>query len=441
MTAFIDTLFLIISILIIVQCDQFHESLLLRPLEDGSIFAELKFNVITRHSDLNDIFYNLFPKSIGELFIRLPLWQFDLTLTRGRWDAANWGLFHPNIAPIGSELRAVFYDHDGRHSSHSIDHWLSLQQILSGLYCASINEIHVQTVNNTKYPFIPSEGEWLNSLSDHRWSYYYGVSPKENICTENLTPWSKQLPCRRNKGLSLLLNPQRLFSANYQSMQVHVAPLGKDKFMKMTQSFQHVLSMKDSFEIIEKIKSVPKWDIHRLFDIPTDHMLSLEGCPVADSSLIMFEVPKWVHSQIPSWNIGADGSIAALNPLPTHVHRVHEYDSYLLVYAMDHTLKTITFEWPMDMFGHHRLGMNTKSESNEIAAISRNNPLKTERYLIEDNLISGKLVISITNQHPTKSIRFSYFDPLPLSARLNSSPFNISVCKYVNFQIEISFCF
>jgi len=405
----------LIGSIFIVQCDQFHESLLLRPLEDGSLFAEFKFNVITRHSDLADLFYESFPKSIGELFVRLPLWQFDLTLTRGRWDAANWGLFHPNIAPMGSELRAVFYDVDGRPTrsdSHHIDDWLSLQQILSGLYCASINEIHVQTVNATKYPFTPSELQWLNALSDHRWSHFHGVSPRETICTENLTPWSKQLPCRRNGGLSLLLNPQRLFSAKYQSLQVHVAPLGEDEFMKMTQSFQVVLSMKDSAEIMENVKSPKRWDIHRLFGVTVDHMPSLKGCPVADSSLILFEVPLWAHSQIASWRVQDDGTVDALKPSPARIYAVDGGDSYLLLYSMDRKLKGISMQWPLGMFGHHRLG------SGQRAGMSMDNLLKTERYLIEDNLVSGQLVISITNQHPTRSVRFSYFDPLPRFLKL-----------------------
>merc|ERR1712083_719426 len=63
-------------------------------------------------------------------------------------------------------------------------------------------------------------------------------------------------------------------------------------------------------------------------------------------------------------------------------------------------------------------GMDGGSNVDGTAAISRNNPLKTERYLIEDNLISGQLVISITNQHPSESIRFSYFDPLPRFLKL-----------------------
>merc|ERR1712228_840414 len=135
---------------------------------------------------------------------RLPIWQFDLTLTRGRWNYANWGSFHPNIAPYGAELRTVFYDKyndansndqecnsDKQNKTEYNEEWLIFQQLLSGLYCASINEVDIQIVNNTKHQFIPSELDWLNSLTNHKWSHYYGILPKENICTENLTPWSK----------------------------------------------------------------------------------------------------------------------------------------------------------------------------------------------------------------------------------------------------------
>ncbi len=41
------------------------------------------------------------------------------------------------------------------------------------------------------------------------------VLPREAVCTENLTPWLKLLPCRDAAGLaSLLANRQRLFASS-----------------------------------------------------------------------------------------------------------------------------------------------------------------------------------------------------------------------------------
>eukprot|EP01084_Bolivina_argentea_P055973 102513_1 len=230
---------LLIAIINSCECDQFHERLLLHPLPDRSLLVELKFDVITRYSDLKNMFYDLFPKSIGELFISLPLWEFDLCLTHGRWDYSKWGLLdNINVAPLGSELTGVFYNNKSNND------WLIFEEILTGLYCASINEINIQIINNTKYQFIPSELLWLNKISNYKWLYYYGILPKENICSENLTPFIKLLPCRKSNGLSLFLNINKLFNSNYQSMQIHTKPIiiSNIKYIKFTQLFQIVFN-------------------------------------------------------------------------------------------------------------------------------------------------------------------------------------------------------
>lgn len=46
--------------------------------------------------------------------------------------------------------------------------------------------------------------------------------PLEHPCTENLTPFIGLLPCRSKAGLAELLNPFKLFDANWQKIAVHV---------------------------------------------------------------------------------------------------------------------------------------------------------------------------------------------------------------------------
>eukprot|EP01083_Nonionella_stella_P043463 117218_1 len=330
------------------KADEFTEKMLLRALPDGSLFVELRFDIIADYKKV--LFYELFPKSIYELFIRLPsLWQFDLALTRGRWDYEHWR--YENISPLGAELSAIFYN----NTESSDSDWLIFQQIISGLYCASMNEINIQIVNNTKYHFVPSQLEWLNDLSNGDWISYFGIAPKENICTENITPFSNLLPCRLNYGLSLFLNPSNLFSAHYQSMQVHVTPVlefGKE-YMRMTQLFQLVIANPNA-----NANQIKKHDIKQLFGV--DIKLMLTGCPVADSSFIEFD----------GFNNNAIFDSSQFNNL--------------------------SFEWP------------TKRKRKQSG-----NYLKTERFLAEDDLLFGSLMIAITNTHPNHTIRFSYFEPLP----------------------------
>ena len=50
----------------------------------------------------------------------------------------------------------------------------------------------------------------------------YAALPAESVCTENLTPWMKLLPCRDQSGLGLLLNPLRVYDSLFHSMAVYV---------------------------------------------------------------------------------------------------------------------------------------------------------------------------------------------------------------------------
>lgn len=75
--------------------------------------------------------------------------------------------------------------------SCSIDaRWHSLTNTLSGLFCASLNFIDETLTTQPALSFGPDDA--TKSTSQLR----FGYLPHENVCTENLTPWIKLLPCK-----------------------------------------------------------------------------------------------------------------------------------------------------------------------------------------------------------------------------------------------------
>ena len=48
------------------------------------------------------------------------------------------------------------------------------------------------------------------------------MSPFEVVCTENLTPWLKLLPCGSSAGLASLLDASKLYDTTYHSLAIHV---------------------------------------------------------------------------------------------------------------------------------------------------------------------------------------------------------------------------
>ena len=75
----------------------------------------------------------------------------------------------------------------------------------------------------------------------------HGTLPNEVVCTENLTPFLKLLPCKGKAGISSLLDGHKLFDATWQTMAIDVRPVceGKesDCILEIEQTVDMVLDM------------------------------------------------------------------------------------------------------------------------------------------------------------------------------------------------------
>lgn len=72
------------------------------------------------------------------------------------------------------------------------NHWKSLTNTLSGLFCASLNFIDKTITTEPRLSFKTTNDD-INQEDEQ---LRYGSLPHENVCTENLTPWIKLLPCK-----------------------------------------------------------------------------------------------------------------------------------------------------------------------------------------------------------------------------------------------------
>lgn len=96
-----------------------------------------------------------------------------------------------------------------------------MTQSLSGLFCASLN--FVDSTRTTR-PIVTFEPTGDHPSSDHL-HLLHGTLPGEVVCTENLTPFLKLLPCKGKAGISSLFDGHKLFDASWQSMSVDVRPV------------------------------------------------------------------------------------------------------------------------------------------------------------------------------------------------------------------------
>ncbi|KNA21177.1 hypothetical protein SOVF_045650 [Spinacia oleracea] len=199
------------------QKEEFNEELLLKPLPDRKVLAHFHFDSKANFFSYNGGFHlHLFPKAIYQLVHKFHVKEMELSFTQGRWNYERWGGFDPisssNAKPPGVELWAVF---DAPPSQ--VDAlWKNLTHTLSGLFCSSINFLE----SSTTY----SAPDW--GFRAYSGSLRYGTLPREAVCTENLTPWLKLLPCRDKAGLAELMDRPSIYRGFYHSQRLHLVSSG-----------------------------------------------------------------------------------------------------------------------------------------------------------------------------------------------------------------------
>ncbi|GMT18945.1 hypothetical protein PFISCL1PPCAC_10242 [Pristionchus fissidentatus] len=201
-------LLILLSHCLLIRADEFTEELTISRLPTGNLAARFQFVISDVPKELGPHSY-LFPPIMAELAHKYSLSELSLTLGQGNWLPSKWGLPPQPIAPQGATIGAWF---DGAKNESEVDHrWHHLVNALNGLFCTSLSEM---------YPvFTSSIGEkprGIHWMSENR-TLRYGAMAEETVCTENLTPWRKLMPCKKS-GLVTLLNPLRLYDSLFHSI-------------------------------------------------------------------------------------------------------------------------------------------------------------------------------------------------------------------------------
>ena len=202
--------------------DHFSEELLLSPLQSGELHAHFKFTTL-HPGDLRSSqdwkHYRLLARPLGEILATYRVQELSLSLTQGLWRASASG-YPVESAPPGAAVSARFLPEVPTENVDTV--WEGLTNALAGLLCASLNKLDKTTGVSPKHSFQPTGAQGAN-LSTSTTHLRYGLLPKENLCTENLTPWKKLLPCKGRRGLSTLLNSGSIQKhSSYQALLLKV---------------------------------------------------------------------------------------------------------------------------------------------------------------------------------------------------------------------------
>ncbi|KAM7196936.1 GPI transamidase [Rhypophila sp. PSN 637] len=201
----------------------YHEQLVLRPLPLSSLLASFNFRSNTTLSAFEAHNFQLFPRSLGQILQHAGTRELHLRFNLGRWDAESWGARPWDGAREGGTGVELWAWLEAETDEEADQKWLILTNALSGLFCASLNFIDGTRTTRPAMSFQP-EGDHRNSTAANT-HLLYGVLPHEVVCTENLTPFLKLLPCKGKAGIASLLDGHKLFDASWQSMAIDVRPV------------------------------------------------------------------------------------------------------------------------------------------------------------------------------------------------------------------------
>ncbi|KAF2171336.1 hypothetical protein M409DRAFT_63663 [Zasmidium cellare ATCC 36951] len=225
--------------------DTYSEHLHLKPLPSGALYAGFNFTASTPLTAYESQHFRFFPRSLGQILQFTHTSELHLRFALGRWNEESWGNRPRNGSREGGTGVELWAWLEAQDQKEAEERWSGLVNSLSGLFCASLNFID-QT--KTISPILSFAPEGTLDPEHANLHLMHGMLPHEVVCTENLTPFLKLLPCKGKAGVSSLLDGHKVFDASWQTMAIDVRPVckGDECELEIDQTVDMVLDIERS---------------------------------------------------------------------------------------------------------------------------------------------------------------------------------------------------
>lgn len=365
--------------------DEFTEHLYIRPLSTGHVYAHFDFRTYYNKKMISlnyENHFDLFPAEIAKLITDKRIEELRFSLSKGNWKIKQWGYPLRDTTP-GVELNVWFSETNAKPDRN----WKEITDYLSGKFCASINSIDKTTSTSPKFLLQPKFAKNLTSN-------FYSSLPDETVCTENLTPWKKILPCYSKAGLSSLLNSVFILNSNYFSISVDLEQfcldgLCKDKGVVLKQTVSVV------FNPLIKNQNKQSWSLIKLFGLSVR-----KPCWLAKESRILIDITS--------------NSTDNLNTLtPPHKNTIERVEllNNRRTYAVYDLNEFFSLNPTADKFNVASIYSNTHKHL-PTSRLDARTLIYADRFFVDNGFFDGKIKCKITN-NLDKDVNVIYFETLP----------------------------
>lgn len=348
------------------------ESYYVRPLLH-KVLSHFEFTVVDK---MDTMHFQKFPKSIGQILHKYHVAEFKLSMTSGTWDYNHWD-YQFSGGPNGAEFW-VKLDTDNRSTSQMDRDWKGVKAEMAAMFSVSLNLLKADRTYSSSMEWTTLEYRRFSKVDDVK-GFYYGVLPREEVCTENGTPWLKLLPCRTHAGLGMLIDPLVLAGSDYYSIGIHATRNHTNLSLKQT--LTHVVRNDKAIKLKDlwKVKKGKK----------------LVACPVADSSVMYVE--------------GFDKKQFLVKP-----------EKWFKVKNAFHSTSNATD----GVIGVYELSKTEPSDLLDMTLMNR--PLRNvdrgnvavQRYFTGHGQVHGGLAVEMVNKHPKNSVLVLHHEHVPWFIKL-----------------------
>ena len=406
--------FLFLALIVTVtHATDYFEQVVFTPLPLGSLLASFHFLSNETVTDYEAQNFRLFPRSLAQTLQHASTKELHLRFTTGRWDPETWGARPWEGAREGGTGVELWAWIEAESENQASEKWATLTQSLSGLFCASLNFVDSTRTTKPVLTFAPSGDYGVEQPEAY---LLHGVLPGEVVCTENLTPFLKLLPCKGKYGISSLLDGHKVFDAAWQSMSIDVVPKcpsdRNECIVEITQTIDVVLDIErskrprdnpiprpipqdqlvcdeskhyhsgDTCYPLDLVDESP-WSIREIFGRDVMGMCPLTETEGPEAKSICLNVH---HNRMVL--IGPSGFEVKTDP------GVRESRCYQLMPKEPFDMELIRQSMPEEYPLGHEL-------------------LRAERTMTGHGAANGGIRVLLTNPSPTRPVEFVYFESIP----------------------------